>query len=51
MIREYRDNLGMKKKPFARMIHLAPGTLRIWEKDEKVMFKKSWEKYFKAIMV
>ena len=50
MIREYRESLGMKKKPFARMIHLDPGTLRIWENDEKVMFKKSWEKYFKDII-
>ena len=50
MIREYRESIGMKKKPFARMIHLDPGTLRIWENDEKVMFKKSWEKYFKDII-
>ena len=47
MIREYRERLGLKKKPFARLLHLNPGTLRAWESEEKMMFKKSWEKYFK----
>lgn len=50
MIREYRESLGLKKKPFARLIHLDPGTLRCWENDEKRMFKDSWEKYFKDII-
>lgn len=35
---------------FARLIHLDPGTLHAWETDEKMMFKKSWEKYFKDIV-
>lgn len=50
MIREYRESLGLKKKQFARLIKLDPGTLRCWENDEKQMFKISWEKYFKDII-
>ena len=50
MIREYRESLGLKKKQFARLIKLDPGTLRCWENDEKRMFKDSWEKYFKDII-
>lgn len=50
MIREYRESLGMKKKPFARMIGLDPGLLRAWEADQKQMFRNSWEKYFKDLI-
>ena len=50
VLQEYRESLGLKKKQFARLINLDPGTLRIWERDEKIMFKKSWEKYFKDII-
>ena len=50
MIREYRESLGLKKKPFARLLKLDPGTLRCWESDQKRMFKDSWEKYFKDII-
>ena len=50
MIREYRGSLGLKKKPFARLLKLDPGTLRCWESDQKRMFKDSWEKYFKDII-
>lgn len=50
LIREYRESLGMKKKPFARLIHLDPGTLRIWENEEKRMSINSWNKYFKDII-
>ena len=50
MIREYRESLGLKKKPFARVLKLDPGTLRCWENDEKRMFKDSGEKYFKDII-
>lgn len=50
MIREYRESLGLKKKQFARLINLDPGTLRCWENDQKRMFKDSWEKYFKDII-
>ncbi len=39
MIREYRESLGLKKKQFARLIKLDPGTLRYWENDEKQVFK------------
>lgn len=50
LIREYRESLGLKKKQFARLINLDPGTLRCWENDQKRMFKDSWEKYFKNII-
>lgn len=39
MIREYRESLGLKKKQFARLIKLDPGTLRYWENDEKQVNK------------
>ena len=50
MIREYRESLGMKKKPFAKMIGLDPGLLRAWEAEQKQMFRNSWEKYFKELI-
>ncbi len=50
MIREYRESLGLKKKQFARMLHLHPNTLRKWEEDEKRMNINSWNKYFKDII-
>lgn len=37
LIREYRESLSMKKKQFARLIHLDPGILRIRENEEKRM--------------
>lgn len=50
LIREYRESLGMKKKPFARMIGVDPRTLHNWEIDLKRMFKDTWEKHFKDII-
>ena len=50
VLQEYRESFGLKRKQFARIINLDPGTLLIWERDEKIMFKKSWEKYFKDII-
>ncbi len=50
MIREYRESLGLKKKEFARLIKLDPGTLRCWENNQKRMIKDSWEKYFKDLI-
>ena len=47
LIREYRESLGLKKKPFARMLYLHPNTLRKWEEDKKRMNINSWNKYFK----
>ena len=48
LIREYRESLGLKKKPFARLMGIEPNSLRAWESDQKRMFKDSWEKYFKG---
>ena len=50
VLQEYRESFGLKRKQFARIINLDPGTLLIWARDEKIMFKKSWEKYFKVII-
>lgn len=49
-IQEYRESLGMKKKPFARMLGISPTLLREWEADKKRMNINSWEKYFKDII-
>ena len=35
MIREYRESLGLQKKPFARLIGVDPNLLRAWEADQK----------------
>lgn len=48
MIREYRLNLGLKKKPMARLLNVDPNTLRLWEAERKRVSKNSWEKYFKG---
>lgn len=50
LIREYRENLGMKEKPFARMIGVDPRTLHHWEIDAKRVCKDTWEKHFKGII-
>lgn len=50
LITEYRESLGMKKKPFARWLHLDAGLLRAWEADKKRISKNSWEKYFKELI-
>lgn len=50
MIRKYRESLGLHKKPFAKLIGVAPHLLRIWEADQKRMNINSWEKYFKDLI-
>lgn len=50
MIREYRESLGLQKKPFARLIGIKAETLRAWESDRKQIGRKSWERYFKGKM-
>lgn len=50
MIREYRESLGLQKKPFARLIGVDPNLLRAWEADQKRMNINSWEKYFKNLI-
>ncbi len=37
LIREYRESLGLKKKPFARLMGIDPNLLRAWEADQKRM--------------
>ena len=50
LIREYRESLGLQKKPFARLIGVDPNLLRAWEADQKRMNINSWEKYFKNLI-
>lgn len=47
LIQEYRESLGLKKKPFARLMGIEPNLLRAWEADQKRMNINSWNKYFK----
>lgn len=47
LIRKYRESLGLKKKPFARLLGIPPCLLRAWENEQKKMSFRSWEKYFK----
>ena len=46
-----REKMGLKKKPFARMLHVDPNTYRNWESDKKRMFKLTWEKYFREVLL
>lgn len=47
LIREYRENLNLGKRPFARHIGVDANMLRLWESERKQISLKSWEKYFK----
>ena len=51
MLKECREKMGLKKKPFARMLHVNPNTYRNWESDKKRMFKLTWEKYFREVLL
>ena len=63
MLKECREKMGLKKKPFARMLHVDPNTYRNWESDKKRMFKRNWEsdkkrmfkttweKYFREVLL
>ena len=51
MIREYRESLGMKKKPFAQLLGIDPNLLRAWEADRKRISFNSWNKYFENIII
>ena len=50
LLRECREKMGLKKKPFARLLHVHPNTYRDWEADKKRMFKITWNKYFRDIV-
>lgn len=50
LIREYREMLGLQKRPFARMLHIAPNTLRAWESEAVQINVHSWEKHFKGVI-
>lgn len=50
LIREYRESLGLQKKPFARLIGVDSNLLRTWEADQKRMNINFWEKYFKNMI-
>lgn len=41
----HRKKLGMKKKPYARMLGIEPNLYRIWESEKKQVSRKSWNKY------
>lgn len=47
-IRAYRAKLGMGRKPFCRYTGIPLTNIRIWESEQKVISRKSWEKYFKG---
>lgn len=47
-IRAYRARLGMGRKPFCRYTGIPLTSIRIWENEEKIISRKSWEKYFKG---
>lgn len=47
-IRAYRESLGLKRKPFARAMGIPIRSLQEWERGEKVISRKSWERYFKG---
>ena len=47
-IRSYRESLGLKRKPFARTMGIPIRSLQEWERGEKVISRKSWERYFKG---
>lgn len=44
----YRNRLGMKKKPFCRYTGIPLTSLREWEKGNKTVSYKCWERYFKG---
>ena len=50
VIREYRESLGLKRKPFARKMGMDPNLLRAWEEERKQMNINSWKKYFRNII-
>lgn len=46
----HRKKLGMKKKPYARMLGVEPNLYRMWEAEKKQVSRKSWEKYLRKIL-
>ena len=44
---EYRESLGLKKKPFARLTGIDPNLLRAWKADQKQMTIHFLEKYLR----
>ncbi|MCD7944256.1 MAG: helix-turn-helix domain-containing protein [Clostridia bacterium] len=49
MIKKYRLSLGLKKRSFARQLHLDHNAILLWEAEKKRITKYSWEKYFKNL--
>lgn len=47
LIREYRERMGLQKKPFARRLGIDPRTFRGWENETIRVKRGSWERYFK----
>ena len=47
-ISAYRSRLKMKKKPFCKYTGIPLTSLREWEKGNKTVSYKCWEKYFKG---
>ena len=46
----HRKKLGMKKKPYARMLGVEESLYRAWESEKKQVSRKSWEKYLRQIL-
>jgi len=47
-IRAYRESLGLKRKPFARVMDVPIRSLQEWESGKKTVSRKSWQRYFKG---
>ena len=47
-IKAYRESYGLGVKPFAKQMGIPIRCLQAWEKGQKVVSLKSWEKYFKG---
>ena len=47
---KHRQKLGMKKKPYARLLGVEPNLYRMWESEKKQVSRKSWEKYLQQTL-
>ncbi len=49
-IQEYRKQLKMGKKPFARLLGVSDSSIREWVAERKRVSRKSWDRYFKRFL-
>ena len=47
-IQAYRKQLGMGRKKFAKYTGIPLTSIRAWECGEKIISRKSWERYFRG---